>query len=773
MLSLIAFVAMTNPQPPIDRHALVSRHDVLLTKFDGERPLQVGNGEFAFDMDITGLQTFAPFNIMSHWGWHSSPLPPGVKKEDYQLQEVDTHGRMVPYPLFDPKHPEISEWLAANPHRINLGRIGMTLRKKDGTIASVADLRNTRQRLDLWSGVVTSTFELEGTPVSVTTACDPHADSIAAKIESPLLKENRLTVFLDCPGNDPAQFANFVGDWSRPKTFQQVGQTHLGRADFIREIDHDQYSVSLSWSPGAELVQPHPRGQHDIQIISAKYGAGDKWLDVTDQARKSIKDNIFELRADNNLGPDPALKVVKSLKVDYTLDGVKGSIQVPENDVARIDPDPDARRLSLASNSDSLAFTCAFSPKILPAKLPDANAIFTASAKSWPEYWKSGGAIDLSQSKDPRWKELERRIVLSQYLMKVNEAGSLPPQESGLVNNGWFGKFHMEMLWWHGAHWALWNRWPELNPSLTIYKKLLPEATALAKKQGYEGARWPKCMGPTLVEWPHPIHSWLTWQQPHPLFFAELDYRAHPTRATLEKWQPIVEASADFMATYPYFNSTTKRYDLGPPIHLVSENTDPLVTKNPTYELSYYRTGLRIAQEWRKRMGLKPNAKWAKVEKGLAPLPVQDGRYVLYEGLQDMWTKWTFEHPALTGVMGMLPGDGVDPATMKRTLDQVSAKWDFNHTWGWDFPMLAMCAAKVGEPNKAIDFLMTSAPGFQFDERGLATGGPFPYFPSNGGLLYAVALMAKGWDGAPSRPAPGFPADGSWTVRYEGLSPAL
>ena len=43
------------------------------------------------------------------------------------------------------------------------------------------------------------------------------------------------------------------------------------------------------------------------------------------------------------------------------------------------------------------------------------------------------------------------------------------------------------------------------------------------------------------------------------------------------------------------------------------------------------------------------------------------------------------------------------------------------------------------------------------------------YLPGNGGLLAAVALMAAGWDGAPDRPAPGFPADGSWTVRVERL----
>ncbi len=33
-------------------------------------------------------------------------------------------------------------------------------------------------------------------------------------------------------------------------------------------------------------------------------------------------------------------------------------------------------------------------------------------------------------------------------------------------------------------------------------------------------------------------------------------------------------------------------------------------------------------------------------------------------------------------------------------------------------------------------------------------------------------MMAAGWDGAPKRHAPGFPDDGNWNVRWEGLSPA-
>jgi len=74
--------------------------------------------------------------------------------------------------------------------------------------------------------------------------------------------------------------------------------------------------------------------------------------------------------------------------------------------------------------------------------------------------------------------------------------------------------------------------------------------------------------------------------------------------------------------------------------------------------------------------------------------------------------------------------------------------------------------------SRALDFRPHSSSGFQFDVRGLATGDPFPYFPSNGGLLYAVAMMAAGWDGAPQRPTPGFPDNGRWTVRWENLHSA-
>ncbi len=762
----------------IDRHALVTRHNVVLTQFDGTRPLQVGNGEFAFGMDITGLQTFAPFNTMSHWGWHSAPLPAGKSLSDYHKQIVATHGRPVPYSLPDPQQPELSNWLAGNPHRINLGRIGLALTKSDGTPAVQSDIQNRRQELDLWNGLVTSQFTLEGQPVTVTTACHPTQDTVAARVESPLIGTGRLAVFVDFPGDDTNQFNNFVGNWNQPTSPETRMVSQKQRADFTHRYTgdtNDAYHVALSWQGNATLSSATTGpGPLPLVIEKAEYGAKDKWLDATAVLAKQVQNNRLSIRVSNDLVGDPILQTHKSLKITYTLGEQRHTEEVSETQELKIQPLQGRERYTLqpAKGESSLSFSCAFAPQPLPPKPADAEATFAACRKHWPAFWGSGGAIDLSESKDPRWKELERRIVLSQYLMATNEAGSLPPQESGLVNNGWYGRFHFEMIWWHAAHWALWNRFDQMKGNLSVYQKFLAQSQQLAKEQGYKGARWPKCTGPDGREWPIPVHAMLIWQQPHPIFFAEMDYRAHPTRATLEKWRPIVEATADFMSSYAFFDEKKGQYVLGPPLYVVSENTDPNTTQNPAFELGYWRFGLRVAQQWRERLGQPRRADWDKVLNGLSPLPQHDGLYVLQDGVDDMWTKWNFEHPALIGTYGMLPGDGVDKETMRRTFDKVRDTWNFNRTWGWDFPMLAMTAARVGEPDRAIDMLLHPAPGFQFDERGLATGGPFPYFPSNGALLYAVAFMAAGWDGAPPKHAPGFPNNGQWTVRFENLNRA-
>ena len=67
--------------------------------------------------------------------------------------------------------------------------------------------------------------------------------------------------------------------------------------------------------------------------------------------------------------------------------------------------------------------------------------------------------------------------------------GSLPPQETGLTCNSWYGKFHLEMHWWHAVHFALWDRLPLLERSLGYYDDILPQrATRRRRARAIAGA---------------------------------------------------------------------------------------------------------------------------------------------------------------------------------------------------------------------------------------------------------------------------------------------
>ena len=153
------------------------------------------------------------------------------------------------------------------------------------------------------------------------------------------------------------------------------------------------------------------------------------------------------------------------------------------------------------------------------------------SRDQWKKFWNSGGAIDFFFFLDKRAFELERRIILSQYLTKIQCAGNYPPQETGLTYNSWYGKPHLEMHWWHAIHFALWGRAELLEKSLAWYQKVYEKAKQIAKRQGYQGARWQK-MTDNEGESPSSVGAFLIWQQPHLIYFAELCYR-HKNETTL------------------------------------------------------------------------------------------------------------------------------------------------------------------------------------------------------------------------------------------------
>ena len=397
------------------------------------------------------------------------------------------------------------------------------------------------------------------------------------------------------------------------------------------------------------------------------------------------------------------------------------------------------------------------------------SSAFEANQLAWKNFWMNGGAIDLSGSKDPRWMELERRIVLSQYLTAIQSRQQYPPQETGLTCNSWYGKFHLEMHWWHSVHFALWNRSAYLANTLNWYQDILEVAKSYTVMQGYKGVRWPKMTDPDGIQSPSYIAPLLIWQQPHPIFYCELLYRDNPTLETVKKYSEIINVTAEFMYDFAHWDADRSCYVLGPPVISAREGNfqDYEYNINPTFELAYWSWGLKKANEWKERLGEKRNKEWDRMADQMAPWPIVNGLYVEAEAvLEKDWG-----HPTQLAAYGFLPETkGLNKEIMRKSLKHVIKNWPWAETWGWDFPLIAMTAIRLGEPELALEILLKNVQkntylpnGHNYQNEGLPL-----YLPGNGGLLTVVAMMCAGWDGCKDE-NPGFPKNGEWIVKWENL----
>ena len=682
----------------IDRRAVVERHNVGLTEIDTDSPLTVGNGEFAYTVDVTGLQSLTDdydLHTQAQWGFHEMPNPDGWELSDV-MRPYRTPRGPIDYPVaydFSKPTEDLTEdelpgyYFWVNPQRLDLFRLGLDQVGRD----RIADIDQT---LTAWDGIISSRFTVDGDEFSVHTACHPDRDLIAITIDSPQLADGRTGLRLAFPG--ASDTFGKTADWDRPELhhteWRQVSADDRPVSQFLRRQDDTEHQVLVAVSAGSRIEE---LDRHEFRIS-------------TDGRHLEL---VVEVSRTPGDGTDP---------------------------------------------------------------LPTPEDVFAASTRGWEAFWRSGAAIDLGDCTDPRAPELERRIVLSQYLTRTQSAGSTPPAEAGLTRNAWAGKFHLEMHWWHAAHFAMWGRPELLERSMDWYRSILPVAREIATRQGFPGVRWPKHVGPDGREAPNIIGPLLIWQQPHPIHFAELIRLARPDdqEATLERYAEIVEETARFIAGYLY-RDDDGRVHLPPAIMPAQERYEPETVWDPPFELCYFAWGLQTAQQWRRLQGLSPEPEWDELLDDLAALPIDDGHYAAVG--RPARTE-VGDHPSMVGALGVVPDTGrVDPAVMLRTLDFIDSEWDWARTWGWDYPMIAMTATRIGEPERAVDALARQAPRNRY----LANGhncqhpGKLPaYLPGNGGLLAAVALMAAGWVDQPSDAAdhPGFPSEG-WQIRAEGFPP--
>jgi hypothetical protein len=684
----------------IDRLALVNRNNPVVTSFEELSSLSVGNGNFAYTVDATGLQTFpelysegVPLGTQSQWGWHSFANPKNYKFEE-TLEDYDFRGWPEPYsiqPKEDGRKKDATNWFRENPHRLHLGNVGFEITDNDNTPVTADKITDINQTLDLWNGHIISRFTVDQDSVAVKTAVHPEADRVVASVNSDLITKGKLKI-------------NFRF--------------------------------------------PYPTGKHtdDARDMTVPEKHQTKILSQTDNSF------VFKRTLD---------ETVYYVTVKYT-----GKAKLTEKE---------AHYYLLTPESKDFAFTCEFTDKNPAEVQDDVEVNFTKSSEYWQAFWQRGGAVDFSKCTDENAKELERRVVLSQYIMAIQSAGMYPPQETGLTYNSWFGKFHLEMHWWHAVHFALWNRIDLLERSMDWYiDSAYPIAQSIAQRQGFKGIRWMKMTDPSAMEAPSSVGSFLIWQQPHFIYLVELIYRNNPSQEVIEKYAKFVEETAEFMASFVTYDEVEIRYLLKGIIP-AQETLEASKTINPPFELSYWHYALSVAQEWRERAGLQRKPQWDEIVDKLSPLTAnEDGLYLAAESATDTYKdiRFTSDHMAVLGAVGILPMNKlIREDYMKNTLNWIWDNWNWGRTWGWDYPMTAMNAARMGEPGKAVGALLMKkrtntylGNGHNYQDSRLRI-----YLPGNGGLLTAVAMMCAGWDGNTVE-TPGFPKDGKWNVVWEGLS---
>ena len=716
---------VSNVTASIDRHAVVNRNNPVITDTDILASLTVGNGHFATTVDVTGLQSYpfeygagVPLNAMSDWGWHQFENTNNLKPSESEKSFDFGHGHQEVYAVEfkkaeDGRHKEATDYFRVNPHRLNLGTIGLELKDAEGKPIRLKSLTDIRQEQKLWDGEIESTFKADGEPVEVTTGVHHAKDALYARIKSNLLKDQRATVTLrfSYPTGKHADDAN---DWTKPERHQSkvIAQDHHS-ALIERIIDATKYYVLLQWE-----------GQATLQECDKHY---------------------FEL----------------------------------------------------STTDDILTFSAEYATNPTDAGVAyEYDQYHKATLRHWSHWWKQGAIVDFSACTDPRAKELERRVVLSQYLTQINCANNMPPQETGLTYNSWFGRPHLEMTWWHAVDFSLWNRPEVIEQMLKWYNQTAyPVARQIAERQGFKGVRWMKMTDPWAGEAPSNTGSFLIWQQPHYIYLAEEMYRAKPTAETLRTYGEQVEATAEFMADFVSFNQKNGYYFIKG-FTAMQESITKDISYNQPFELAYWQYGLSVAQQWRVRQGKARIALWDDIIRKLSPLPEANGIYTagipIGEGASEAFDPFdasgkkieTFidkcrnDHPAVLGACGLLPSLNINYTLlynkdkMKATLDWVMENWNWQTTWGWDYGMIAMTAARLGNPEIALKALLIDTQKNTW----LPNGHNFQtsdrlriYLPGNGALLTAIAMMCAGWDGCSEPLNPGFPKDGKWNVRWEGL----
>jgi hypothetical protein len=221
LLLIVFFISVScRNNSKIDRYQQVTRFNINNSIIDSLSSLSVGNTEFSFTTDLTGLQTFPEFYS------HGIPLE---TRSDWGLNRGEDPG---------------------NDYRYYLGLIGLQILKENGQEISINDIKDPLQMLNLWTGEIDSKFKIEGVPVHIRTVCHSDYDLISVKVISRLIGKKRLRIKLNF---FPGMSSTTGYDFNSPEkqTTKILADTN-NYSIFARTQDKNNYYV-LVWRNSAQI----------------------------------------------------------------------------------------------------------------------------------------------------------------------------------------------------------------------------------------------------------------------------------------------------------------------------------------------------------------------------------------------------------------------------------------------------------------------------------------------------------------------------------------
>jgi trehalose/maltose hydrolase-like predicted phosphorylase len=356
--------------------------------------------------------------------------------------------------------------------------------------------------------------------------------------------------------------------------------------------------------------------------------------------------------------------------------------------------------------------------------------------------------FDLLQSA-PSWSEPPGKFYPF-YSLLLGTSNSIPPET-------WSGDFYKGHIFWDAEVWmfpALLAQYPDRARTVLDYRyRHLPEARALAKKEGCAGVSFPwesaasgNEVAPGFVNERHITADvgWAAWQY----------YLATQDKAWLkERGWPLLSGIADYWASRAKKNPATGKYDVR---GVVGPDELKGTVDNNTYTNALAGYCLLAANEAARVIGQPAKPQWAIVAKNLAlPFDKAKNRYLARENDTGEKTKQA------DGELLLYPAElPMDRKTAEATFDFHAAR-PIKNGPAMTTSIHALIAARLGRADQAEKSFRESYRPF--------VRGPFLLFSEKrsldrcvfttgaGGVLQSVlygfgGLDWRDWDRIATRP---------------------